>query len=147
MAAEMLRLAAARRASRGHEFSPDSPWQREFEDAFAYDLTPDQERAVEEIKADMEAPRPMDRLLCGDVGYGKTEVALRAAFKAVLDGKQVAVLAPTTILAEQHLDTFRQRFEGFRSRPHAVRFTTPHEAKETAAPRRGQADLVIGTGC
>ena len=147
MAAEMLRLAAARRASRGHEFSPDSPWQREFEDAFAYDLTPDQERAVEEIKADMEAPLPMDRLLCGDVGYGKTEVAIRAAFKAVLDGKQVAVLAPTTILAEQHLDTFRQRFEGFPVEARMLsRFTTPHEAKETLQRlAEGQVDLVIGT--
>jgi transcription-repair coupling factor (superfamily II helicase) len=147
MAAEMLRLAAARRASRGHEFSPDSPWQREFEDAFAYDLTPDQERAVEEIKADMEAPLPMDRLLCGDVGYGKTEVAIRAAFKAVLDGKQVAVLAPTTILAEQHLDTFRQRFEGFPVEVRMLsRFTTPHEAKDTLRQLSGgQVDLVIGT--
>ncbi|HPA79273.1 MAG TPA: transcription-repair coupling factor [Thermoanaerobaculales bacterium] len=147
MAAEMLRLAAARRASRGHEFSPDSPWQREFEDAFAYELTPDQERAVEEIKADMESALPMDRLLCGDVGYGKTEVAIRAAFKAVLDGKQVAVLAPTTILAEQHLDTFRQRFEGFPVETRMLsRFTSPQEAKETLQRLgEGQIDLVIGT--
>ncbi len=147
MAAEMLRLAAVRRASRGHEFSPDSPWQREFEDAFSYDLTPDQERAVEEIKADMEAPQPMDRLLCGDVGYGKTEVAIRAAFKAVLDGKQVAVLAPTTILAEQHVDTFRQRFEGFPVEVRMLsRFTTPREGKDTLQRLgQGQVDLVIGT--
>ena len=147
MAAELLRLAAVRHAAHGYEFSPDSPWQREFEEAFAYDLTPDQERAVVEIKADMESRLPMDRLLCGDVGYGKTEVAIRAAFKAVLDGKQVAVLAPTTILAEQHLETFRHRFEGFPVEVRMLsRFTTPREAKDTVQQlAEGRVDLVIGT--
>jgi transcription-repair coupling factor (superfamily II helicase) len=147
MAAELLRLAAARRAVRGYEYSPDSPWQREFEDAFSYDLTADQDRAVDEIKADMESPLPMDRLLCGDVGYGKTEVAIRAAFKAVLDGKQVAVLAPTTILAEQHLETFRQRFEEFPVEVRMMsRFTTPRQAKETLRGlAEGQVDVAVGT--
>ena len=99
MADSLLQLYAARLSTRGHSFAPDTPWQQEFEEAFAYEETPDQIRAGEEIKRDMESPRPMDRLLCGDVGYGKTEVAMRAAFKAIMDGKQVAVLAPTTILA------------------------------------------------
>jgi len=147
MAAELLRLAAARQASPGHPYSPDSPWQREFEDAFEYDLTADQDRAVREIKADMEAPRPMDRLLCGDVGYGKTEVAIRAAFKAVLDGKQVAVLAPTTILVEQHLETFTRRFEGFPVEVRMLsRFVAPAAAKEVvAALAEGTVDVVVGT--
>ncbi|MGB9825621.1 MAG: CarD family transcriptional regulator, partial [Desulfofundulus sp.] len=109
MAQELLALYAARQALPGHAFSPDTPWQQEFEAAFPYRETPDQLRAIQEVKADMERPRPMDRLLCGDVGYGKTEVALRAAFKAVMDGKQVAVLVPTTILAQQHYNTFRER--------------------------------------
>ena len=113
MAAALLRLAAVRQGARGFRFSPDSPWQREFEDAFEYELTSDQDRSITEIKRDMESERPMDRLLCGDVGYGKTEVAIRAAFKAVLEGKQVAVLAPTTILVGQHLETFQRRFAGF----------------------------------
>src|SRR3954451_11938327 len=99
MAAQLVRLYSARMASPGHGFGPDAPWQHELEDAFPYAETPDQLNAIEEIKADMEAPVPMDRLLCGDVGYGKTEVAVRAAFKAVMDGKQVAVLVPTTLLA------------------------------------------------
>lgn len=147
MAAELLRLAAVRAASRGYAFSPDSPWQREFEEAFEFELTSDQERAVAEIKADMESSRPMDRLLCGDVGFGKTEVALRAVFKAVLDGKQVAVLAPTTVLAEQHLQTFRRRFEGF---PIEVRMLSRFvDAKESRTVVEGLAqgivDVVIGT--
>ena len=147
MAAELLRLAAVRHASRGYEFSLDSPWQREFEDAFEFDLTPDQERAVSEIKGDMESPRPMDRLLCGDVGYGKTEVAIRASFKAVLDGKQVAVLAPTTILVEQHLETFRRRFEGFPVEIRMLsRFTTAAEAKDAVEGlAEGKVDVVVGT--
>jgi transcription-repair coupling factor (superfamily II helicase) len=147
MAAELLRLAAARRAARGFAFSPDSPWQREFEDAFEYELTPDQERAVAEIKADMEATRPMDRLLCGDVGYGKTEVAMRAAFKAVLEGKQVAVLAPTTILVEQHLDTFSRRMAGFPVEIRMLsRFVSQAEARRTVAElAEGRVDIVIGT--
>ena len=113
MAEELLKLYAARKAVPGHAFSPDTHWQQEFEDAFAYDLTVDQKTAIADIKSDMEAPTPMDRLLCGDVGYGKTEVAMRAAFKAVMDGKQVAVLAPTTVLAFQHVKTLRERFAGF----------------------------------
>ncbi|HET6750503.1 MAG TPA: CarD family transcriptional regulator, partial [Actinomycetes bacterium] len=113
MAAELVRLYSARMASPGHAFAPDSPWQRELEDAFPYTETPDQLTAIEEVKADMEAPVPMDRLLCGDVGYGKTEVAVRAAFKAVTDGKQVAVLVPTTLLAQQHFATFCERFAPF----------------------------------
>jgi transcription-repair coupling factor (superfamily II helicase) len=147
MAAELLRLAAARQASKGFAYSPDSPWQREFEEAFEYELTPDQDRAVRDIKEDMEAARPMDRLLCGDVGYGKTEVAIRAAFKTVLEGKQVAVLAPTTILVNQHLETFRRRFEGF---PVETRMLSRFVAKEEAAQvieglAEGRVDVVVGT--
>ena len=107
MAEELLKLYAARKAVPGHAFSADTHWQQEFEDAFEYELTPDQLTAIADIKRDMESPTPMDRLLCGDVGYGKTEVAMRAAFKAVMDGKQVAFLAPTTVLAFQHLKTLR----------------------------------------
>src|SRR6185437_10225461 len=102
IAAELIRLYSARMATQGHAFGPDTPWQRELEDAFPYIETPDQLAAVDEVKADMEKPLPMDRVICGDVGYGKTEVAVRAAFKAVQDGKQVAVLVPTTLLAHQH---------------------------------------------
>jgi len=147
MAAELLRLAAVRHAARGYPFSPDSPWQREFEDAFDFDLTPDQERAVGDIKLDMESTRPMDRLLCGDVGYGKTEVAIRAAFKAVLEGKQVAVLAPTTILVEQHVETFRRRFAGFPVEIRMLsRFSSATEAKETIEGLKGgTVDVVVGT--
>jgi transcription-repair coupling factor (superfamily II helicase) len=147
MAAELLRLAAARHASRGFSFSPDSPWQREFEGAFEFELTPDQDRAVAEIKHDMESSRPMDRLLCGDVGYGKTEVAMRAAFKAVLEGKQVAVLAPTTILVDQHLDTFRRRFEGFPVETRMLsRFVSRGKAAEVIEGLAdGRVDVVVGT--
>ncbi|HSL19671.1 MAG TPA: transcription-repair coupling factor [Methylomirabilota bacterium] len=147
MAAELLRLAAVRQEARGHRFSPDSPWQREFEDAFEHDLTPDQERAVAEIKTDMESDRPMDRLLCGDVGYGKTEVAIRAAFKAVLEGKQVAVLAPTTILVGQHLETFQRRFAGFPVEVRMLsRFVPPKQAAETLEGlAEGRVDVVVGT--
>jgi len=147
MAAELLRLAAVRQAAKGFAFSPDSPWQREFEDAFEYELTPDQERAVQDIKSDMESERPMDRLLCGDVGYGKTEVAMRAAFKAVLEGKQVAVLAPTTILVGQHVETFRRRFDGFPVETRMLsRFSTPTDAGETIRGLAdGRVDVVIGT--
>jgi len=147
MAAELLRLAAARSATRGFRFSPDSPWQREFEDAFEYELTPDQERSIAEIKADMESERPMDRLLCGDVGYGKTEVAIRAAFKAVLEGKQVAVLAPTTILVGQHLETFERRFAGFPVEVRMLsRFVQPKEVEQVLAGLGdGTVDVVIGT--
>ena len=113
MAEELLKLYAARKAVPGHAFSADSHWQQEFEGAFEYELTPDQKTAIADIKRDMESPTPMDRLLCGDVGYGKTEVAMRGAFKAVMDGKQVAFLAPTTVLAFQHQKTLRERFAGF----------------------------------
>jgi transcription-repair coupling factor (superfamily II helicase) len=134
MAEELLKLYAARKAIAGHAFSSDTHWQQEFEDAFEYELTPDQQSAIADIKRDMEAPTPMDRLLCGDVGYGKTEVAMRAAFKAVMDGKQVAFLAPTTVLAFQHQKTLKERFAGF---PVAIemvsRFRTKAEQKETLA--------------
>ena len=113
MAEELLKLYAQRQMVPGYAFSPDTAWQQEFEDAFEFELTRDQVDALAAVKSDMEAPRPMDRLLCGDVGYGKTEVAMRAAFKAVMDGKQAAVLAPTTVLAFQHYNTLRQRFTSF----------------------------------
>ena len=113
IAAELIRLYSARMASPGHAFGADTPWQRELEDAFPYVETPDQLSAVDEVKRDMEKPVPMDRLICGDVGYGKTEIAVRAAFKAVQDGKQVAVLVPTTILAQQHFNTFSERYAPF----------------------------------
>ncbi len=147
LAAELVRLYSARMASPGHAFAPDSPWQRELEDAFPYPETPDQLTAVEEVKADMETPVPMDRLLCGDVGYGKTEVAVRAAFKAVMDGKQVAVLVPTTLLAQQHLATFSERFAPFPVRVAMLsRFVPPREQEQTlAAMAAGTVDVVIGT--
>jgi transcription-repair coupling factor (superfamily II helicase) len=147
MADELLKLYAARKAVVGHAFSPDSHWQQEFGDAFAYDLTPDQSQAIADITRDLEAPTPMDRLLCGDVGYGKTEVAMRAAFKAVIDGKQVAVLAPTTVLAFQHLRTLRERFAGFPVRIELVsRFRTRLEQQEAlTALAAGQVDIIVGT--
>ena len=113
MADELLKLYATRQMVTGHAFSKDSPWQFEFEDAFEFDETEDQLAAIDDVKSDMESRKPMDRLLCGDVGYGKTEVAMRAAFKSVMDGKQVAVLAPTTVLAFQHYQTFLRRFASF----------------------------------
>ena len=147
MAEELLKLYAARKAVPGHAFSADTHWQQEFEDAFPYDLTPDQASAVEDIKRDMETPMPMDRLLCGDVGYGKTEVAVRAAFKAVMDGKQVAVLAPTTVLAFQHLKTLTERFAGFPVRTDMVsRFRTKGEQKATLDDAAaGKVDILVGT--
>lgn len=147
MAQELLKLYAEREAVSGHQFSPDTVWQAEFEDAFRYEETPDQLRAAAEIKEDMEKPRPMDRLLCGDVGYGKTEVAMRAAFKAVMDGKQVAVLVPTTILAQQHFVTFSERLSGYPIRIDLLsRFRSPKEQRETVKRLgRGQVDIVIGT--
>ncbi len=147
MAAELLRLAAVRHGAAGFAFSPDSTWQKEFEDAFEFDLTSDQDRAVVEIKSDMESSRPMDRLLCGDVGYGKTEVAIRAAFKAVLEGKQVAVLAPTTILVEQHLETFKRRFASFPVEIGMLsRFASAAESKNVIEGlAEGRVDVVIGT--
>ena len=147
MAEELLKLYAARKAVPGHAFGPDTHWQEEFEDAFEFTLTPDQATAIAEIKRDMESSTPMDRLLCGDVGYGKTEVAMRAAFKAVMDGKQVAFLAPTTILAAQHLKTLRDRFAAFPAKIDMVsRFRTKQEIKEALeALASGRLDLIVGT--
>jgi transcription-repair coupling factor (superfamily II helicase) len=147
MAEELLKLYASRRAIPGHAFSPDSHWQQEFEDAFEWDLTLDQSNAVIDIKRDMESPTPMDRLLCGDVGYGKTEVAMRAAFKAVMDGKQVAVLAPTTVLAFQHLKTLTDRFAAFPVRIDMVsRFRTKAEQKITLDDlEAGKVEVIVGT--
>ena len=147
MAEELLKLYAARNAAGGFAFSPDTHWQQEFNDAFEYDLTPDQQSAIADIMRDMESGIAMDRLLCGDVGYGKTEVAMRAAFKAVMDGKQVAFLAPTTVLAFQHLRTLRERFTGFPVRIDMVsRFRTRPEQKETLAKlASGQLDIIVGT--
>ena len=147
MADELLRLYAIRESGEGHSFSVDVPWQVEFEAMFPFEETPDQSRAINEVKADMERSRPMDRLVCGDVGYGKTEVALRSAFKAVMDGKQVAVLVPTTILALQHYNTFLERFGPFPIQVEMLtRFRT---AKELATVKHGLAegtvDIVVGT--
>ncbi|MGP3536286.1 transcription-repair coupling factor [Microbacterium sp. RD1] len=147
IAVELVKLYSARMASRGHAFGPDTPWQRELEEAFPFAETPDQLQTIDEIKADMEKPIPMDRLLSGDVGFGKTEVAVRAAFKAIQDGKQVAMLVPTTLLVKQHLDTFAERFAGFpvQVRP-LSRFQTDKEARETlAGVADGTVDMVIGT--
>src|SRR4029434_11301070 len=113
IAAQLIQLYAARQNAKGHAFGPDTPWQRALEDALPYTETPDQLAAIEEVKVDMERQVPMDRLICGDVGYGKTEIAVRAAFKAVQDGKQVAVLVPTTLLAQQHYNTFTERMNQF----------------------------------
>jgi transcription-repair coupling factor (superfamily II helicase) len=147
MTAELLELYAAREASTGHAFPPDTRWQREMESAFLFEDTPDQRQATEDVKRDMESPRPMDRLVCGDVGYGKTEVAIRAAFKAVQDGRQAAVLVPTTILAEQHLRSFSERLAGFPVRIDSIsRFRTAKEQREVLEKlRTGDVDIVIGT--
>jgi len=147
MAEELLKLYAQRKALPGHAFPPDTHWQEEFEGAFPYEPTPDQAAAIIDIKRDMEASTPMDRLLCGDVGYGKTEVAMRAAFKAVLDGKQVAFLAPTTVLAFQHLKTLRDRFAGFPVVVDMVsRFRTKQETKEVIERlASGRVDIIVGT--
>jgi transcription-repair coupling factor (superfamily II helicase) len=147
MAEELLKLYASRKAIPGHAYSADSHWQQEFEDAFEWELTVDQQTAIADIKGDMETPSPMDRLLCGDVGYGKTEVAMRAAFKAVMDGKQVAVLAPTTVLAFQHLKTLQSRFAAFPVRVDMVsRFRTKAEQKATLEDlAAGKVEIVVGT--
>ncbi|HEV8128695.1 MAG TPA: transcription-repair coupling factor [Candidatus Eisenbacteria bacterium] len=147
MAEDLLRAYAVRKARPGRAFSLDTPWQRELESSFIYEETPDQLRAVEEVKRDMEAARPMDRLICGDVGYGKTEVAIRAAFKAIQDGTQVAILVPTTVLAQQHFVTFSERFADFPVRVDMLsRFRSAKEQKETVAKiAAGDVDLVIGT--
>ncbi len=147
MTEELLKLYAARQAREGFSFSPDTPWQLQFEDAFPYEETRDQLKAIQEVKRDMESRRPMDRLICGDVGYGKTEVALRAAFKAIMDSKQVAVLVPTTVLAEQHFRTFSQRFASY---PAAIevlsRFRSSAQQKRIVDElKKGAIDIVIGT--
>ena len=147
LAADLLRLQATRQASNGFAFSPDDQWQKEFEDAFPFTETADQQKAIDQVKLDMESSESMDRLVCGDVGFGKTEVALRAAFKAVMDGKQVAILAPTTILCQQHLNHFRDRMSDF---PIAIemmsRFRTASQQRKIAqAAATGSVDILIGT--
>ena len=147
IAGELVSLYAKRQASPGYAFGPDTPWQAEMEDAFGFTETVDQLTAITEVKADMEKPVPMDRVICGDVGYGKTEIAVRAAFKAVQDGKQVAVLVPTTLLADQHLQTFSERMAGF---PVVVkglsRFTDTAESRAVIEGMAdGSVDIVIGT--
>ncbi len=147
LAGELLNLYAERKRREGHAFPLDSDWQRDFEDAFPYVETPDQRDAIDFVKADMEAPRPMDRLICGDVGYGKTEVALRAAFKAVQDGKQVMLLVPTTILAQQHYGTFTERLKDYPvTIEHVSRFRPAAEQREAVGRfSRGEVDILIGT--
>ncbi len=147
MADELLKLYATRKAVPGHAFGADTHWQEEFEQAFEYELTSDQKVAIADIKNDMESPTPMDRLLCGDVGYGKTEVAMRAAFKAVMDGRQVAFLAPTTVLAFQHLRTLQSRFAAFPVKVDMVsRFRSKAEQKVTLANlAEGKLDIIVGT--
>ncbi|MGB6162984.1 MAG: transcription-repair coupling factor [Pseudonocardiaceae bacterium] len=147
IAAELVQLYAARQSSPGHAFGPDTPWQAELEDAFAYTETPDQLAAINEVKADMRRGIPMDRVVCGDVGYGKTEIAVRAAFKAVQDGKQVAVLVPTTLLAQQHLQTFSDRMHSYPVTVRGLsRFTHPGDAAEVLCGLAdGSVDIVIGT--
>ena len=147
IAFDLVKLYATRTRTAGFAFSPDTPWQREFEDMFPYELTPDQAQSVTEITADMESPRNMDRLLCGDVGYGKTEVSLRAAFKALMDDKQVAILAPTTILAQQHYNTVLKRFKGFPVRVEVLsRFRTAKEVRDILARlKAGEIDILVGT--
>lgn len=147
MAIDLVKLYALREESKGFAFSQDNVWQTEFEEKFPYEETPDQRQSIEEVKADMMRSRPMDRLLCGDVGYGKTEVALRAAFKSVMDSKQVAILVPTTILAQQHFNTFRERFNGY---PIVIemlsRFRSTKERKAIIAGlKEGKIDIVVGT--
>ena len=147
MAGELVRLYSVRMAVPGHAFGSDTPWQHELEDAFPHDETGDQLTAIEEVKQDMEVAKPMDRLICGDVGFGKTEVAVRAAFKAVMDGRQVAVLVPTTLLAEQHFITFSERFAPFPVKVTMLsRFVPPSEQKRVIAEvAKGAIDVVIGT--
>ncbi len=147
LAEELVRIYAARQRQPGHAFAPDTPWQREMEDGFEYEETPDQLTAIEAVKQDMETPRPMDRLICGDVGYGKTEVAIRAAFKAVMDGKQVAVLVPTTVLAQQHYTTFRERLVPYPVRVELLsRFRSRKQQTRTVADlAAGAVDIIIGT--
>ncbi len=147
IAGELIRLYAARTSAPGFAFSADTPWQRELEDAFSYIETPDQLSTIEDVKRDMERPYPMDRIICGDVGYGKTEIAIRAAFKAVQDGKQVAVLVPTTLLVQQHSKTFAERYAGFPIKVAGLsRFNTAKESKEILQDlAAGSVDVVVGT--
>ena len=147
IARELVQLYAQRMAQKGHAFSPDTLWQKELEASFPFEDTPDQQRATQEVKRDMESAKPMDRLICGDVGYGKTEIAIRAAFKAVMDGKQVAVLVPTTILAQQHFHTFRARMANFPVNIEVLsRFRTPREQKDILQRlASGDIDIIIGT--
>ncbi|GAA3628888.1 transcription-repair coupling factor [Microbacterium awajiense] len=147
IAVELVKLYSARMAAKGHAFGPDTPWQRELEEAFPFAETPDQLQTIDEIKADMQKPVPMDRLLSGDVGFGKTEVAVRASFKAIQEGKQVAMLVPTTLLVKQHLETFTERFAGFPVTVRALsRFQTDKQARDTIAGLAdGSVDMVIGT--
>ena len=147
VAAELLQIQAVRESQPGHAFKPDAPWQREFEGAFIFEETPDQWRAIQETKSDMEKPKPMDRLICGDVGFGKTEVAIRAAFKAVMDGKQVAVLVPTTVLAQQHFNVFRERMADYPMRIELLsRFRTRRQQQRVVKDlANGGVDIVIGT--
>ena len=147
IAGELIRLYAARRSAPGFAFSPDTPWQRDLEDNFAYVETADQISTIEEVKRDMESPYPMDRLICGDVGYGKTEIAVRAAFKAVQDGKQVAILVPTTLLVQQHFKTFSERYSGFPIKVAGLsRFNSAKESKEIITElANGSIDVIVGT--
>jgi len=147
VASELLSIQAARESQAGHPFKADAPWQREFESSFVYEETPDQMRAILEAKADMERPKPMDRLICGDVGFGKTEVGIRAAFKAVMDGKQVAILVPTTVLAQQHYNTFRERMADYPVRVELLsRFRTRRAQQRVVQDlATGSVDIVIGT--
>jgi transcription-repair coupling factor (superfamily II helicase) len=147
VAAELLQIQAVRESQPGHAFAADAPWQREFESAFIFEETPDQWRAIQETKSDMETPKPMDRLICGDVGFGKTEVAIRAAFKAVMGGKQVAVLVPTTVLAQQHFNVFRERMADYPSRIELLsRFRTRRQQQRVVKDLAvGGVDIVIGT--
>src|SRR5207237_895256 len=147
VAEDLLKLYSQREARPGFAFAPDTPWQAELEDSFPYEETPDQLQALAEVKADMEADRPMDRLLCGDVGFGKTEIALRAAFKAVMSGCQVALLAPTTVLTQQHFQVFSERLKNYPLTIELLsRFRTEEEQKRTLAGlKAGAVDIVIGT--
>ena len=147
VAGDLLSIQAARESQPGHPCAPDTPWQREFESSFIFEETPDQDRAIVETKADMERPKPMDRLICGDVGFGKTEVGIRAAFKAVMDGKQVAVLVPTTVLAQQHYNTFRERMADYPIRVELLSRFRTRRAQEAVVRdlAAGSVDIVIGT--
>src|SRR3712207_290175 len=147
LAGELLRLHALRSAAPGFAFPEDTEWERDLEESFPYQETTDQEAAIAAVKADMQKPHPMDRLVCGDVGYGKTEVAVRAAFKAALSGKQTMMLAPTTILVQQHERTFRERLGSFAVRVESLsRFTTPAERRTILRDfATGEVDVLIGT--